>query len=248
MAPGPSAALGRPDGARRWPTRSLRRPQSPARRCASSTRSSASSRKPTSSTTTSTPRPAPRSARPQDPHAEPVRRPQGRLALGAGHVESSVTLTVASQYGVDLNFTSVDLTLSLDDFSASASSTRRWRSSRPTSRPTRSRVLYKDVYNTVTTAGVSATFNKVLNARKLLVDNLAPSGRVDGQPPDAGQPRPRRRAEGPVPEFGPDRQPVQDEACSAAPPGSAGSRTRSSRRTSTGRRSPRSPPTPARRR
>jgi hypothetical protein len=32
-------------------------------------------------------------------------------------VESSVTLTVASQYGVDLNFTSVDLTLSLDDFS-----------------------------------------------------------------------------------------------------------------------------------
>ena len=31
--------------------------------------------------------------------------------------ESSVTLQVATQKGVDLNFTSVDLTLSLDDFS-----------------------------------------------------------------------------------------------------------------------------------
>jgi hypothetical protein len=32
-------------------------------------------------------------------------------------VEQSVTLQVATQKGVDLNFTSVDLTLSLDDFS-----------------------------------------------------------------------------------------------------------------------------------
>src|SRR5215212_3370093 len=32
-------------------------------------------------------------------------------------VESSTTLQVATQVGVDLNFTSVELTLSLDDFS-----------------------------------------------------------------------------------------------------------------------------------
>jgi hypothetical protein len=90
-------------------------------------------------------------------------------------VESSTTLTVASQYGVDLNFTSVDLTLSLDDFGkrildpAMAVLAANIESDALS-------ILYKDVYNTVTSPGNSATFNNVLSARKLLVDNLAPSG------------------------------------------------------------------------
>jgi hypothetical protein len=90
-------------------------------------------------------------------------------------VESSVTtLTVASQYGVDLNFTSVDLTLSLDDFSASASSTRRWRSSRPTSRrraldPLQGRLQHRHERR------LGGDLQQRPLARKLLVDNLAPS-------------------------------------------------------------------------
>jgi hypothetical protein len=49
--------------------------------------------------------------------------------------ETSVTLQVATQKGVDLNFTSTDLTLSLDDFSKRIISSRRWRFSRRTSKP-----------------------------------------------------------------------------------------------------------------
>ena len=41
----------------------------------------------------------------------------GAVLSAQDTTESSVTLQVATQKGVDLNFTSVDLTLSLDDFS-----------------------------------------------------------------------------------------------------------------------------------
>jgi hypothetical protein len=89
--------------------------------------------------------------------------------------ESSVTLTVASQYGVDLNFTSVDLTLSLDDFSR--------RILDPAMAVLAANIegdilaaVYKDVYNSVTNFGSPATFAKTLAARKVLVDNLVPNG------------------------------------------------------------------------
>jgi hypothetical protein len=56
---------------------------------------------------------------PQDPPAQPVCCPHGQDAGRAGHdAESSVTLQLATQKGVDLNFSSSELTLSMDDFSS----------------------------------------------------------------------------------------------------------------------------------
>lgn len=86
--------------------------------------------------------------------------------------EQSVTLQVANQKGVDLNFSSLDLTLSLDDFSK--------RILEPAmavlaaSMEADALSMYKDVYSTVNNAGNPTTFANVLNARKALNDNLAP--------------------------------------------------------------------------
>ena len=87
-------------------------------------------------------------------------------------IETSVDLKVQTQKGVDLNFTSVDLTLSLDDFSE--------RILEPAMSVLAAHIeadamnMYKDVYNQVNNHGVAADFAKVLQARKILVDNLAP--------------------------------------------------------------------------
>lgn len=90
-------------------------------------------------------------------------------------VESSVTLQIASQYGVDLNFTSVDLTLSLDNFSG--------RVIDPAMAVLAANIesdvlaqVYKDVYTSVTNFGSAATFAKTLSARKALKDALVPPG------------------------------------------------------------------------
>jgi len=88
--------------------------------------------------------------------------------------EISTTLTVATQKGVDLNFTSVDLTMSLDDFSK--------RIIQPAASVLAAAIeadaltMAKDVYNTVYNVGSALTFAKVLGARKILVDNLCPTG------------------------------------------------------------------------
>lgn len=86
--------------------------------------------------------------------------------------ESSVTLQVATQKGVDLNFTSADLTLSLDDFSS--------RILEPAMSVLAANIeadalnMYKDVYNIVDQDTVALSYNTILNGRKALVDNLAP--------------------------------------------------------------------------
>jgi len=86
--------------------------------------------------------------------------------------ETSVDLKVQTQKGVDLNFTSVDLTLALDDFSE--------RILEPAMAVLAATIeadamtMYKDVYNQVDNQGQPATFSKVLQGRKILVDNLAP--------------------------------------------------------------------------
>jgi hypothetical protein len=86
--------------------------------------------------------------------------------------ESTVDLKVQTQKGVDLNFTSVDLTLALDDFSewilepAMAVLAANIESDAMS--------MYRDVYNQVDNQGQGATFTKVLQGRKILVDNLAP--------------------------------------------------------------------------
>ena len=87
--------------------------------------------------------------------------------------ESSVTLQVATQKGVDLNFTSVDLTLSLDDFSK--------RILEPAMSVLAANIeadsmsMYKDVYQSVWNGGSAATYNKVLDARTILQRALAPT-------------------------------------------------------------------------
>lgn len=86
--------------------------------------------------------------------------------------ESSVTLQVATQKGVDLNFTSADLTLSLDDFSK--------RILDPAMSVLVANIeadaysMYKDVYNLVDGDAASAAFVHFMQARQKLTDNLAP--------------------------------------------------------------------------
>lgn len=86
--------------------------------------------------------------------------------------ETSVTLQVATQKGVDLNFTSVDLTLSLDDFSK--------RIIQPAMSVLAANIeydamsMYKDVYQSVWNGGSALTLAKVLAGRKVLQDSLTP--------------------------------------------------------------------------
>jgi hypothetical protein len=88
--------------------------------------------------------------------------------------ESSVTLQVATQKGVDLNFTSVDLTLSLDDFSK--------RILDPAMSVLAANIesdvlsnVYKDVYNSTWNGGSAATYNLALDTRTILQRSLAPA-------------------------------------------------------------------------
>ena len=91
---------------------------------------------------------------------------------GQDTVETSVDLKVQTQKGVDLNFTSVDLTMGLDDFSE--------RILEPAMSVLAANIeadamsMYKDVWNQVNNVGQPASFGHVLQARKVLVDNLAP--------------------------------------------------------------------------
>ena len=87
--------------------------------------------------------------------------------------ETSVDLEVNNQTGVDLNFTSVDLTLSLQDFSD--------RILEPAMAVLAANIesdaiaMYKDIYNTEYAGANALTFANVLNGRKKLTDNLAPN-------------------------------------------------------------------------
>lgn len=88
-------------------------------------------------------------------------------------VEQSTTLTVATQKGVDLNFTSVDLTLSLQDFSD--------RILEPAMAVLAANIeadaltMVNDIYQTVPNIGSAITLNRALTARKLLTDALVPT-------------------------------------------------------------------------
>ena len=92
-------------------------------------------------------------------------------------VEQSVDVKITTQKGVDLNFTSVDLTLSLDDFSE--------RIIEPAMSVLAANIeadamsMYADVAQSIWNMGQAATFANILKGRKMLVDALAPlSGRT----------------------------------------------------------------------
>ncbi len=87
--------------------------------------------------------------------------------------ETSTTLQVATQKGVDVNFSSAELTMSLDDFSK--------RILDPAMSVLAANVesdamsMYKDVYNSVWNGAAAATYNKVLDGRVLMQRGLAPT-------------------------------------------------------------------------
>lgn len=86
--------------------------------------------------------------------------------------ETSTTLTVATQKGVDVTFSSAELTLSLDDFSN--------RVLEPAMSVLAANIesdaisMYKDVYNEVSNVGAAVTTADILKAGKKLTDCLAP--------------------------------------------------------------------------
>lgn len=86
--------------------------------------------------------------------------------------ESSVSVQIANQKGVDVNFTTKELTLDLDDFAD--------RILEPAMAVLAANVeadaltMYKDVYNLVDNDATAFTLATVLAARKNLTDNLAP--------------------------------------------------------------------------
>lgn len=87
--------------------------------------------------------------------------------------ESSVTLTVATQKGVDINFTSAELTMKLDDFSERYIEPAMARLA--SEMESDAMAMYKDVYNEVSDVGATITLDDVLEAAKVLTDNLAPN-------------------------------------------------------------------------
>lgn len=86
--------------------------------------------------------------------------------------ERTLPLQVSTQKGVDLRFTSDDLTLDMDDFTK--------RIIQPAVSVLAANIeadalsMVKGVYNTVINVGSAATYKKVMECRKSLVDNLTP--------------------------------------------------------------------------
>lgn len=97
----------------------------------------------------------------------------GATLVAQDTVETSTTLQVATQKGVDLNFTSNELTLSLDDFSKRILEPAMAQLSASIEADAFSMV--NDVPYAVGANGSAVTFKNVLEARKKLADNLAPS-------------------------------------------------------------------------
>ena len=88
--------------------------------------------------------------------------------------ENQVTLNVTSQKGVDVNFTSNELTMNIDDFSQRILS--------PAMAVLAANIeadalnMALNVYNSVNGQGAAQTYANVLKGRKVLVDNLTPPG------------------------------------------------------------------------
>ena len=87
--------------------------------------------------------------------------------------ETSTTLTVATQKGVDINFSSAELTMSLDDFSS--------RVLEPAMSVLAANIeadalsMYKDVYNEVSDVGAAISIDNVLWANEKLTNQLTPA-------------------------------------------------------------------------
>ena len=92
-------------------------------------------------------------------------------------IETYVSLPITNQYHVDFSFSSAELTLSIDEFSA--------RYIEPAIAVLAAQMeaafigmMWPQVFNQVGTAGSAMPFKTVLQARKLLLDNLTPQNKV----------------------------------------------------------------------
>ena len=104
-----------------------------------------------------------------------VRNGATMTAVGtADTLESQVTLTVNTQQGVDLEFTSNELTMSMDDFSSRVLDPAM--SQLAASIEANAMSMYRDVSQSIWNGGSAITLAQVLQGRKLLSDALAPNG------------------------------------------------------------------------
>jgi len=96
----------------------------------------------------------------------------GKVANAQDTSETSTTLTVSTQKGVDVNFSSAEMTMSLDDFSQ--------RILDPAMSVLAANIeadalsMYKQVYNEVSDVGGTIGLAGILNAGKKLTDSLCP--------------------------------------------------------------------------
>jgi hypothetical protein len=96
----------------------------------------------------------------------------GATLSATDYVETETTLNVTTQKGVDLNFTSEELTMEIDKFSE--------RIIQPAISTLVANIeadvmnVYKQVSNQVANIGSATTFAKILQGSKLLTDSLAP--------------------------------------------------------------------------
>ena len=86
--------------------------------------------------------------------------------------EESVTLSVATQKGVDMAFTSEELTMDLDDFSQRIIQPAM--SVLAAAMEADAYTMYKDVYNMVDSDAAAIDYVDILDARRRLIENLAP--------------------------------------------------------------------------
>ena len=91
------------------------------------------------------------------------------------HVERSTPLTVTSQIGVDVSFTSVDLTMSMDDFSSRFIQPAMAQLGAYLESDTLTRA-YKLVPNYTGTTSTQMTFKQFQQGGQSLTENLAPTG------------------------------------------------------------------------
>jgi hypothetical protein len=96
----------------------------------------------------------------------------GKTLSAQDTTENQVPLTVGTQKGVDVNFSSAELTLNLDDFSQ--------RILEPAMAVLAANIesdamsMFLDVYNNVNNIGSAIALRQILTGRKVLNDNLAP--------------------------------------------------------------------------
>jgi hypothetical protein len=96
----------------------------------------------------------------------------GRVLAAQDTVETQVTLDVTTQKGVDVQFTSEERTMSLDDFSTRILTPAMTRLA--AAMETDAMSMYKDVYQQVNNTGATATYNGILDGRVLLQTSLTP--------------------------------------------------------------------------